>query len=74
MTYKLQQIYELGIYFEILDEGRQITVCGLTGLALLASNVIKTQNFISQSNSEGANSGQVRVETVVMLLSLYTIF
>jgi len=43
-----------------------ITACGLTGLALLAGNVNKSRNFYQSPNFELANSGQVRVETVVI--------
>ena len=46
--------------------GRALTACGLTGLALLAGNVIKTLNLFLPPNIDPANSGQVRVETVVM--------
>ena len=42
-----------------------LTAWRLTGLALLDRNVIKTLNFFKLMNFEPANSGQVRVETVV---------
>ncbi len=45
-----------------------ITAYGLTGLALLASNVIKIRKLYKSPNFELANSGQVRVETVVSRL------
>jgi len=35
-------------------------------LALLADNVTKPRNFYKSTNLERANSGQVRVETVVI--------
>jgi len=64
------------VYLNVInnDENRKkldfwivgITVCGLTGLALLVGNVIITWNFYKQRYFESANSGQVRVETVVM--------
>jgi hypothetical protein len=43
-----------------------ITVWRLTGLALLVGNVIKPQISFRAMNFERANSGQVRVETLVM--------
>ena len=35
MTYKLQQMYELGIYFENLEEGRQVTVLHFCCVAIM---------------------------------------
>ena len=46
--------------------GVPITVWRLTGLALLVGNVIKPQISFRAMNFERANSGQVRVETLVM--------
>lgn len=43
----------------------QLTTFGLTGLAFLDGNVIKTGKFLLATNFELANSGQVRVETIV---------
>jgi len=43
-----------------------ITVCGLTGLAFLSRNVIKAVNFYKPTNFTSANSGQVRVKTIVL--------
>src|SRR5690625_6551338 len=48
-----------------LKSYRAITDFGLTGLAFLAGKVIKIRNFCKSPNFESANSGQVRVETVV---------
>jgi hypothetical protein len=43
---------------------RALTACGLTGLALMAGNVIKTGNIFSPRILKGQISSQVRVETV----------
>lgn len=43
-----------------------LTTCGLTSLTLLNGNVIKTQITFKSTNFEMVNSGQVRVETVVI--------
>lgn len=43
-----------------------ITACGLTGLALLVGNIIKTQNHYMSPNFWGSRHGQVRVETGVI--------
>lgn len=50
----------------------KITVCGLTGLALLTGNVSKTGNFHKPTIFEQADSGLVRVETVDR--ALYSMF
>jgi hypothetical protein len=45
----------------------KLTALRLTGLAILIRNVTKTLNFYKATKFESARSGQVRVETLVIL-------